>query len=280
MSSAWVTDHDNTQLIEVVHASEIPPNMVDRDDGDNKNLYTYLVQAARITYPSPGQENISNALLDSKDTLDYLVDSVISSKRKPKLTPKDLFRKWCLSLDTANSTTQSGMQNIFLPLDQKVQINTQWLKYPSINFKMYRNAMHSKVPGISGETGTTILTNGKEFDPVYPWTTKDEYAKSLIEFIHDIGIPKTLVTDEASEKQKVKGCKVADLHNVNLKVMVPSSLWQNLAEASVQECKSMTHQLMHHPCTCTHLDLCSQVGYNIAAIDCLIHPLPGRSDAN
>ena len=137
------------------------------------------------------------------------------------------------------------MPNIFVPLDQKVCLKVQWLKYPSINVKMYGDAMHSKVPGLSGETGATVLTNSKGFDYVYPWKTKDEYAKLLMKFIHNVGIPKTLVTDGASEMQKGKGRKIADLHNVNLKVTVPYSPWQNLAEASVWECKSMTCRLMH-----------------------------------
>ena len=137
------------------------------------------------------------------------------------------------------------MPNIFVPLDQKVCLKVQWLKYPSINVKMYGDAMHSKVPGLSGKTGATVLTNSKGFDYVYPWKTKDEYAKLLMKFIHNVGIPKTLVTDGASEMQKGKGRKIADLHNVNLKVTVPYSPWQNLAEASVWECKSMTCRLMH-----------------------------------
>ena len=44
--------------------------------------------------------------------------------------------------------------------------------------------------------------------------------------------------------RKAKGREVADSHNVNLKVTVPYSPWQNLAEASVRECKSMPRRLM------------------------------------
>ena len=52
---------------------------------------------------------------------------------------------------------------------------------------------------------------------------KDEYAKLLVKFIHNVGIPETLVTNGALEMQKGKGCKVADLYNVNLKVTNPYS---------------------------------------------------------
>ena len=185
--------------------------MLDADDGDDDNLYHRLVQAVKVTYPSPDQENCPNIPIEGDP--DYQVDSVISSKRKPKTTPEELSKKWCIGLDTANKTlrctTQSGMRNIFVPSDRKVRMKAQWLKYPSINVKMYGDAMHSKVPGLGGETGATILTNGKGFDHVYPWKTKDDYAKSLMKFIHDVGIPKTLVTDGASEMQKGKrprGC--------------------------------------------------------------------------
>ena len=73
--------------------------------------------------------------------------------------------KWCIGLDTASKMlqcrTQSGMQNIFVPSDRKVQMKAQWLKYPSIDVKMYRDAMHLKGPGLSVKTGATILMNGK-----------------------------------------------------------------------------------------------------------------------
>ena len=152
--------------------SDIPPNMADADHGDDNNLYTCLVQAVCITYPSQDQENLPNVLPHGKNALNYQVDSVISSMRKPKQMPKEISWKWCIGLDTANKmlqcTTQSDMQNLFVPSDWKVQMKAQWLKYPSINSKMYGDAMHLKVP-LSGETSVIILINGKGFNNVYLW---------------------------------------------------------------------------------------------------------------
>ena len=115
VSSVRVTDHDDAEarFISAIHASEIPPDMTDADNGDKDNLYERLVKTVRVTYPSPDQENHPNATLDSKDTLDYQVNAVISSDRKPKLTPEELSQKWCIGLDTANRTlkctTQTGL---------------------------------------------------------------------------------------------------------------------------------------------------------------------------
>ena len=57
------------------------PNWTTLDD----NLYTRLVQAICVAYPPPDQENLSNAPLDGKNGLDYQVNSVIFSKRKPEV---------------------------------------------------------------------------------------------------------------------------------------------------------------------------------------------------
>ena len=58
-------------------------------------------------------------------------------------------------------------------------------------------------------------------------------------FIHDFGVPKTLVTDGTSEMQMGRGQTMA---NVDLKVTVPCSLQQNKAESRVGEPKRFTRR--------------------------------------
>jgi hypothetical protein len=187
----------------------------------------------------------TDAEIDDSDCLspdDYAeVAALSSSTRKPKITPHDLSRKWCIGLETAKKTiqvtTQSGIRNIFAPSERKVRFKAPWLKFPSINTKIFADQMFAKVPGIHGETGATAYTDGEGFDHIIPWKAKQDHPASLLTYIQHAGVPKTLVTDGANEMQKGRGREIANEYHISLKVTVPYSPWQNKAEAAIRENK-------------------------------------------
>ena len=125
ISAMQAQDHDDAEAryISAAAASDIPPDMLDSDDGDKENLYTRLVSSVIVPYEREPLQ-VADVNAPPGDELEYQVDAVISSRRKPKVTPEELSQKWCIGLDTAKktlaSTTQSGMRNIFVPSDRKV----------------------------------------------------------------------------------------------------------------------------------------------------------------
>jgi hypothetical protein len=60
--------------------------------------------------------------------------------------------------------------------------------------------MFSKVPLVHNDTGEPVFTNGLGYDHFYPWKRKGEHPQALIEFIHDSGVPHTLVSDNTPEE--------------------------------------------------------------------------------
>ena len=66
-----------------------------------------------------------------------------------------------------------------------------------------------------------VFTDRKGFDSFYPFKSKAHYPKHLMSFIQDIGVPKTLVTNGASEIQKGRGQSMVNEYHINLKVTVP-----------------------------------------------------------
>ena len=93
----------------------------------------------------------------------------------------------------------------------------------------------SKAPSIHGELGATVFTDGHGYDFVYPWKSKSEYPDALMKLIHQAGVPKTLVTDGTKEMMQGEGRAIASEYRMGLKVTVPYSPWQNLAEACIRE---------------------------------------------
>ena len=87
-----------------------------------------------------------------------------------------------------------------------------------------------------------VFTDSKGSDSFHPFKSKAHCPKHSMSFIWDFGVPKTLVTDGASEMQKGRGQSMANECHINLKVTVPHSPWQNKAETTVRELKRFTRK--------------------------------------
>ena len=215
------------------------------------NLYSKLVATVNVTTDKEVSEHVTAAVMQTdmepqEEVLFQPVDeptvaAVVMDGTKPKITPEELAKSWNISLPTAkrtlNVTTQVGLRNVFSPSERKVRLKAPWLKFPSVNRRIFADAMFSTVPSIHKETGAVVFTDGKGFDSFYPFRTKAQYPEKLMDFIHDFGVPKTLVTDGASEMQKKDGRRIANEYHIGLKVTVPYSPWQNAAERSIREIK-------------------------------------------
>ncbi len=228
--------------------------------------YEALIQQVTVTTDEELQKSVSaldrvqengdlpdlpdEEVLFQGDSIPASEPSVISGitvvDTKPRVTPQDLSNSWGISLSAAKRTlrvtTQAGLRNIYAPSERKVRLKAPWLKFPSINTKFFADAAHAQVPGIGREIGFTAFTDGKGFDAVYPFVAVRDYADSLMKFIQQFGVPKTLVTDGASEMQKGRGRAVANEYRVQLQHTVPLSPWQNKAETSIRELKRSTRR--------------------------------------
>jgi hypothetical protein len=82
---------------------------------------------------------------------------------------------------------------------------------------------------------------------------KGEHPQSLMEFIHDSGVPQTLVSDNAPEETHGTTRDLCRKYHIKQRVTVPHSPWQNLAEASICELKKSCRQMMRQNGTPTRL---------------------------
>jgi hypothetical protein len=73
-------------------------------------------------------------------------------------------------------------------------------RIPAIKGKFYADQMFSKLNSVHGHIGATIYTNGLRYDRIYPWKQKGDHHETIMDLIHDVGVPQTLVTDKAPEK--------------------------------------------------------------------------------
>jgi hypothetical protein len=171
-----------------------------------------------------------------------------ATERESILTPEILSKRWGISVDRAQKTiavtTHEGIRNVFLPSERKVRKKAPWMNYPSIKGSFYTDQFFSKIKSVHGYTGGSIYTNGMGYDRFYPWVTKKEHPDTIMSFIQDVGVPQTLISDNAPEEAKGKSKDLCRTYRIQQKVTVPYSPWQNLAEASIRELKKAVRRAL------------------------------------
>ena len=163
---------------------------LDVHHADDDAFHTALVKAVNVTVDPEVEQQVSALQIDPVSVLDAEevlfqpaieqpeVAAVTLDKRKPRVNPEQLAAQWNIGLDTAKQTlkvtTQAGLRNVYLPSERKVRLKAPWLKFPSINTRIYSDALFAKVPSIHKARAAIVYTDGHGFDSVYPVISKRE----------------------------------------------------------------------------------------------------------
>jgi hypothetical protein len=127
---------------------------------------------------------------------------VITNDRHSKVMPEQLSRKWNIGLQTANDTlrvtTQKGIHMAIHPMTWRVRVDHLHLHRQRLRGTWYTDTLLSKVKSKLGNTCVNVYMQGK-FTRAIPMSSRKDAGKSLIEFTDNVGIPKQLVTDGATE---------------------------------------------------------------------------------
>jgi len=212
------------------------------EDSD-ESLYERLVACIKVSTMDMNGDGIvdNDATLHPDAEQSRRLSALRTEGMTSIVTPQTIARRWNISLDksakTLQRTTQAGVRNVLVPSERKVRKKAPWLKFPNIKGKWYTDLAFSNVKSIHGDTGMSIFTNGYGYDTTYPWASKRQHPEALMDFIHKVGIPQTIVSDGGKEIHLGKTKEVCNEYRIRQKVTVPYSPWQNLAEASIREVK-------------------------------------------
>lgn len=86
--------------------------------------------------------------------------------------------------------------------------------------------------------------NDQLFTKIYPMKLKSEMPHNLTAFIHDVGIPNTIHSDNAPELMLGKFCALCHDNGIATTYTEPYSPWQNRAEGRIRELKRHVHHKM------------------------------------
>jgi hypothetical protein len=181
----------------------------------------------------------------------HTIDKVNTSTQRSIVTKEVLVRRWGLGLDvsqrTLSVTTQSGLRLEGNSLERRMKTKRSHLRFPFLNTRFYTDTMFSSRTSISDCTSAQIFTDGKYNTHVFPHDSKSKAPKALMNFIHDVGIPKDLTSDNSQELGAGRKSRWADIvreFGIRQKFSEPFSPWQNRAESAIRELRKDVRRAM------------------------------------
>ena len=130
--------------------------------------------------------------------------AMASSGKTSALNKVILSRRWGCRLESAKNTlkvtTQFGIRNVINSYDKQYKTTFDHMRFPTLAYNYYSDTMFCKINSIRGITVAQVFIDGKGDIYVYPLERKSLICGSLMSFIHDIGIPRDLVTGGAKEE--------------------------------------------------------------------------------
>jgi len=191
--------------------------------------------------------SISSALDDS-----YIIAATNTSTREYELNAEALSKKWCIGLDAARKTlrctTQKGIRNTLYPIERRFRTKQAQLRYNQLSGRhgrFYTDTFFSSVPSLNGCKMAQLYVNDLSFMKVYSMKQKSEAVDTLSKFIHDVGIPHAIHSDDAPELMQGKFKQLCKDYHIQTSYTEPYSPWQNRAEGGIRELKRLVHRKMN-----------------------------------
>lgn len=229
--------------INAVYSLECSRELVETHDDmdDLGNRLVSMINVAADDAAGDGLDGYGDETLYTSSEECRTIRGLSTSDKKSVLTAQVLANRWHIGLNTAsrtmNVTTQSGIRNVLAPSERKLRQRLDHMRFPNLRGKWYTDTWFATVKSLRGYKANQLFTNGKGYDRPYPMVSKKDAPNGLMGFIHDVGIPQIIVSDNAQEEIRSEWGATCRKYRIKQEQTVPYCKWRNLAEASVRECK-------------------------------------------
>ena len=171
-------------------------------------------------------------------------DSMLTGERHHSVTVENISRKWHIGLKRAKATlkctTQEGIRSALHPLTRRYRTDLMQSKYHRLNTEFYTDTVFTKIKSLNQCTCFQLWTDGNGFIYVVPLRSKKDIVNSLNNVVENVGIPRKIISDGASEEvgENSRFHKRVRYLNIATHRTEPYSQWQNRAENSVGKLKA------------------------------------------
>jgi hypothetical protein len=176
------------------------------------------------------------------------LSTIDSDHRQSVVTKEALAQKWFTGLEAARrtllATTQDGVHFVEGPIERRLRTSQAHMRFPSLIMTLCSDTLFSHVRSVRGFTCAQIFTDGHGFVRIYPMRSKSDAHHALMKFIHEVGVPKNLLTDRAQEEMRGEWGQIEKKYRIHQKTTESYSPWQNRAEGEIRELKKLTRRAL------------------------------------
>ena len=138
-----------------------------------------------------------------------LVVAVNFKEHRSHMSPEALGTLWGISINLAenisSTTTQKGVSTLTGPMVRRFRTRQAHLRYNYLETMVYSDTMFSDKKSVHGTTCAQVFVTTEGFAIVYPMKNKGEAYDALNNFCATVGLPLTIITDNAKEEYGVIG---------------------------------------------------------------------------
>ena len=166
--------------------------------------------------------------------------STITKDRHHGISPELIARKWGIGIDKARKTlqctTQHSIRSAILPLTRRYRTDVMSQRLRRLSTTWYTDTLFAKETSITGNTCAQLYADGQGFINVYPIDSKEKAGETLQMIVKDVGIPNTIISDNAPEQvgKNTLFQKTCRKYNIESRSTEPYSPWQNKAKGNIK----------------------------------------------
>ncbi len=182
---------------------------------------------------------------------EYNIASTSSSTWYSQLSPETLAKRWGIGLEAARNTVKvmiwKGIHFALYPVECHFRTKQAQLRYQQLSGhygRFYTDTFFSSQPALNGAKMAQLFINDIGFSKLYTMKNKGETADTLSAFIHDIGIPHAIHSDDAKDLTQGRFKSLCKDYSIPCTSTEPCSPWQNHAEGGIRELKRHVHRKM------------------------------------
>jgi len=222
------------------NSSRSPADEMYRVDRNVSTVACYLNDLS----PALNDDNLSRLLEGTR-----YIGASKTSKRKGTVTAEVLAKKWDIGLKQAEkvikATTQRGVRD-FTDVQGTKRLNptAYQLKFRHLRTAMYSDTMFSPYDSLNQNTCAQVYADGKGWVRAIPMKSKGEAPDSLSLLHRRVGVPETMISDDAPELVSGEFRKRAIKAGSHISPVEAYTPQHNMAEGDIRELKRMWKRAM------------------------------------
>ena len=180
-----------------------------------------------------------------------IISAVNVGSRKGDLSSGELACMWNISLQDArnvlNTTTALSRRVQDGQMTRRFRTDSNQRRYRRLGgqfARFYTDTLFFGCKTLRGNSCAQLYVNRGGYTKVYPMISKSKAHESLSAFVHEVGIPGSIHSDDAREIVEGKMLEKMRKYEIYNTMNEPYSPWQNLAENAIGVIKSKVRKIM------------------------------------